>query len=983
MGIPNPPNTQKIQYFEMNKLKKTLVLLSLGAAVGITTQSVALAQQSFGGTPLTLSGNGQLRGLSDSDITEGSIYVPLDFNVDDAMAMSDWTTARLGQPLRIGNVINLKAPANFAQQASLVATLGDTEVYRMVLTTDDEPHGAILYYNDFFIPEGGKLYIYNQDADQILGAYTHETHPRHGSFATEPIAASTIIMEYEAPKGTPLPSVEVEALGYLFQGVPMAATGKDETEIDIKLDFSDPYPSRACQVNVNCPDGADWQDEKAGIVSLMQRIYDGNSTTRTLINACSGTVMNNTQGDFKPYILSAAHCAGEPKGATKTEGAWKGEFKIHQSIMNQWIFGFHYERPRCSNGNTATYNTRTQVGATCRVYTPIYGHSDGMLLELLQEIPEDYRVYYNGFDATPNLPTKGVGMHHPAGDSKKISTYDGGVGYYTWVAKDSQGGTNDHFILKFATGATEGGSSGSSLFNENKLVVGALTGGETVACSGRNMYGRMSAHWDKYKDKGDMYNMAKYLDPKNGGTTKVLEGTWRNNFQPLQTIKGAQAAFKDNGANIELTWDALPAHPQGYAVSYLVYRGKTKLQEVTTTTFTDALTEEMEKLGALHYSIVPQYEIDGAKVATAPAYVNIYVGPITREITEITTTANSNGGVDLKWNEPINAQLISKTTDMFVKKYLSVAMPALNATYVSEMWYTDRWRTEKFGTTDPVYVSQINFVPAQAGITYQLLIHQRGKAPMIELVDIPADASIEEVYRHKLRNPYKVDPNQMLQIGYKIPSARLYPIRVVNNSMDDEYATDGSRLTLYLDGATGKELYDGTYSVAGLDVPRSGYLALDPVFTASSVPLTTEITQIWSESKLPAPFPKRIGFKVYRDGTLITGDEPISSRYYTDPEGSTGAKYTIEVVYDYPSALNVEGPTTKQSVYAYPAHFTTELHLNNAALVERARVYDLQGRLVVDMPGAETIDVSTLASGNYLLILTTPSGEITQKVTKK
>ena len=59
--------------------------------------------------------------------------------------------------------------------------------------------GAIalmLYYSDFYIPKGGKLFLYNAEKTQILGAYTHATHPSGGRFATEFVAGDVVTLEY-------------------------------------------------------------------------------------------------------------------------------------------------------------------------------------------------------------------------------------------------------------------------------------------------------------------------------------------------------------------------------------------------------------------------------------------------------------------------------------------------------------------------------------------------------------------------------------------------------------------------------------------------------------------------------------------------------------------------------------------------------------------------------------------------------------------
>ena len=79
----------------------------------------------------------------------------------------------------------------------------------------------------------------------------------------------------------------------------------------------------------------------------------------------------------------------------------------------------------------------------------------------------------------------------------------------TWIAT-----TNGH-------GVTEGGSSGSPIFNQNKLIVGTLTSGASASdnLTGADYYGKMSKHWTGLGTASDL-NVKYWLDPNNtsGGT---------------------------------------------------------------------------------------------------------------------------------------------------------------------------------------------------------------------------------------------------------------------------------------------------------------------------------------------------------------------------------------------------------------------------------------------------------------------------------
>jgi len=85
-------------------------------------------------------------------------------------------------------------------------------------------------------------------------------------------------------------------------------------------------------------------------------------------------------------------------------------------------------------------------------------------------------------------------------EMQKISTYTQTLTTGTW----SGGMSSAHWLVKWAQttngwGVTEGGSSGSPLFDNNKRVIGTLTGGNSD-CSNQSTatdyYGKFSKHWD-------------------------------------------------------------------------------------------------------------------------------------------------------------------------------------------------------------------------------------------------------------------------------------------------------------------------------------------------------------------------------------------------------------------------------------------------------------------------------------------------------
>jgi PKD repeat protein len=221
--------------------------------------------------------------------------------------------------------------------------------------------------------------------------------------------------------------------------------------------------------------------------------------------------------------------------------------------MDMWEFYFNYEAPNCATpGSEPGYNT--VVGCTFKARGPETGGSDFLLVELNETPPAAFNVYYNGWDISETGASSGIGIHHPAGDIKKISksgnlttgTYTGCIPNAHWQVT-WQATATDH-------GVTEGGSSGSPIFNEtSKKVVGTLTGG-AASCSAQtspDFYGKMDVHWDD-NGTGNADRLKPWLDPTNSGVTS-LDG-----WDPNATASGLDAAFDVSQSTI----------PQGGCVNF-------------------------------------------------------------------------------------------------------------------------------------------------------------------------------------------------------------------------------------------------------------------------------------------------------------------------------------------------------------------------------------------------------------------------------
>lgn len=489
-----------------NYMKKLLLLV----LVGFIHNSGLYSQISEGGIPPSFEFQDRLRS------TRQIQTVSFDRDLK-TLLWEDSIAEKNGSPMRIA--ISLPANIDINATGEWTTLPNKQRIWRQTVHLPDA-RGSILEYEDFYIPEGGKLFIYNKDKSQVIGAYTENTNPEGGQFSNEVIFGDEVTLEYvESLTSIEQPRIKVAGLGYVYPRT-YTTEGK-KLKSDVTIGQSD-----VCLVNVNCPEGDNWRNQQRGVVHIIMAF--GSEWY-----VCSGSLVNNTKNDQTPYILTANHCFYEENSNGKVTST--ASFKTAQ-------FYFNYEHPGCVNLNVVPSTLKSVVGSDPLTRNSIEKSSDGLLLLLKSSIPLSWNPYYNGWDNQDIAPESGVIIHHPSGDVKKISTYTTKATSTSW--NDNVGTVkNTHWSIKYATttngkSVTEGGSSGSPMFNQNGLIVGTLSGGSSYCkdtydwgqlIGGPNdpdLYGKLAYHWNK--DSSAAGQMQPYLDPLNSGV-KTLAGYDPNN----------------------------------------------------------------------------------------------------------------------------------------------------------------------------------------------------------------------------------------------------------------------------------------------------------------------------------------------------------------------------------------------------------------------------------------------------------------------
>lgn len=199
------------------------------------------------------------------------------------------------------------------------------------LSVEVEEAEALIFYSDNFqLPRTGKFFVYNPERTKVLGAFTHQNNNEYNTFATEYIEGDKIIMEYYQPNSeSEQAQIELTEIGYAYRGI---------------TKLSSEYRSSGdCNVNVNCSEGDNYRQQQRGVCRIQIRM------SSQYIGWCTGTLVNNTNYDLKPYLLTAAHCI---------------EDVASTSYYSQFVFYFKYENSGCSVTASEPSRSRSVTGTS-------------------------------------------------------------------------------------------------------------------------------------------------------------------------------------------------------------------------------------------------------------------------------------------------------------------------------------------------------------------------------------------------------------------------------------------------------------------------------------------------------------------------------------------------------------------------------------------------------------------------------------------
>ena len=337
--------------------------------------------------------------------------------------------------------------------------------------------------SEYRMPSGGRLSVFPPGAerDRPIRDFTEADNEDHGQLWTPMFGSDELVLEVTLPPGgRDLLVLKVTQVNHGFRKL-----GDDKANGN--------NASGSCNIDVACT-----TDPTVGTLVQMyaDQVRSVGAYTLNGIDTCSGALINNTANDAKPYFLTAEHCGISPANAPSM------------------VVYFNFENSICRTPGSSASGlpgdgvlTQFNTGA---IHRAEYEPSDFCLVELDDPMLSSYNAFYAGWDRSGDNGMA-VGIHHPAIAEKRIS--------FELDDTVDRGATHVE-VSDWDYGTTEGGSSGSPLFDASGRIIGDLTGG--LAACGNNEYdeyGRVSVSWTGGGTSAT--RLSDWLDPINSGSAAI------------------------------------------------------------------------------------------------------------------------------------------------------------------------------------------------------------------------------------------------------------------------------------------------------------------------------------------------------------------------------------------------------------------------------------------------------------------------------
>jgi lysyl endopeptidase len=298
------------------------------ALTALASYNVSIAQISKGGIPISFSQHNITRATS--TMYKSPTYDEYEKVLNETLKANPFGAYNLG--------INFPMDIKFPESGTFHYAANGDVIWTAKITIAGAPATTFIY-NDFMLPKGVKMYLYNSNRKQVLGAYTQENNsPDDRQFATEPVIGETVTIELNIDNNVNINDIALninkglvyytgyEHLNYyLVNDDASKPTDPDQLGLEGR--------SSHCMINAKCPQAAGYEEARKASLQTIYTVGNGGACTGTMINSAG-----NTASNCKQYLLTASHC--EETGSMTNSS--------HFSTM---LLRYNFEKTECNSSH--------------------------------------------------------------------------------------------------------------------------------------------------------------------------------------------------------------------------------------------------------------------------------------------------------------------------------------------------------------------------------------------------------------------------------------------------------------------------------------------------------------------------------------------------------------------------------------------------------------------------------------------------------
>ncbi|MEK6799298.1 MAG: serine protease [Planctomycetota bacterium] len=394
----------------------------------------------------------------------GSIRWP-DLDLEPLIAEDLARTAQPGTPTRIG--VNRAVPHGSLSPSNggLWGDLPDGGRVWSARLTLPGAQGVRVHFLEFDLAPGTRVVIAGEGGAGP-SEYVESGVRSRGEFWAAPTEGEVVIIELQDPTGSSGHSrLVIDEVSHLYRGLKDSGGALPNDAASATL--------LSCHEDVSCHPVDPAARDAVGVMFFP--VPGGTGT-------CTGTLLNDADPNtFAGYLLTANHCISDQASADGLSVYW------------------FYQTDSC-NGTVPSLPSRPHSNGATLLATSSgdFGGNDSSFLRLDND-PSAGQGFAAWTNSVPAVGATVRGIHHPGSSHKRFSE-----GLATTEAPICSGLPLPRYVYNdWTIGITEGGSSGSALFNETWEVVGQLYGVcyfASPTCTNpemyNNVYGRFSYTYD-------------------------------------------------------------------------------------------------------------------------------------------------------------------------------------------------------------------------------------------------------------------------------------------------------------------------------------------------------------------------------------------------------------------------------------------------------------------------------------------------------